>query len=293
MTLGKKLDEIKIFVLTVTMMLAMSAMALAAVPTVEDYPEDDGFVYAVGIGEANQSFTSGIRAAELSAYRKCIERLDAELEYDSEYDAGYVNHDVIKARLQRLVHGLHILKENRDSETGLYYAVVKMPLHGATKSLAKAVFDPAKANQAAFAEPQAKVVDVSNKNTSAQPNKQTMDTVLREGNYTGVIIDCRGMGLKSTMSPVIKNARGESIYGYKNLNYDKVVAIGMAGYTSSLNQNVSRAGSHPLVLKAIRVEKRASQNHVDPVLSNADADKLLAENASTGFLNNCAVVFVR
>ena len=292
MDFSKNLQKLRIFAMTAMMLLAMSALALAAMPQQKDYQNDDGFVYAIGRGEPDQSFTAGIRAAELDAYRKCAEEAENELEWDSTRDNGYTSRDIVNARMHKLVRGLHILDEGQDKETGLFYAVVRLPKYGAVKSLASAVFDPAKANQEAFAKPQAKVVDVP-AGSSAQPRPVAVGTVQREGNYTGVIIDCRGMNLKSTMSPVIKNERGEAVYGYKNLDYDKVVSKGMAGYATSVDQNISRVGSHPLVLKAVRVDTRASQNHVDPVISMADADKMLAENSSTGFLNNCAVVFIR
>ena len=40
------------------------------------------------------------------------------------------------------------------------------------------------------------------------------------GGYTGVIIDCTGLGLRPAMSPVIKAENGQPIYGYKNLDVD-------------------------------------------------------------------------
>ena len=89
------------------------------------------------------------------------------------------------------------------------------------------------------------------------------------------------------MSPVIKNASGQAIYGYKNLDYDKVVSGGMAGYTTD-PAKATRAGSNPLYVKAVSVDKNAN-----PVLSVADANRVLIENGATGFLDATNVVFVR
>ena len=89
------------------------------------------------------------------------------------------------------------------------------------------------------------------------------------------------------MSPVIKNANLESIYGYKNLDYNKVVLNGMAGYANSY-QEASRAGNHPLIIKAIQLLGRG----VNPVVSAEDADKILLENQATHFLDNTNVVFM-
>jgi hypothetical protein len=108
------------------------------------------------------------------------------------------------------------------------------------------------------------------------------------GGYTGLIVDCSGLGLKPVMSPVIKNAAGQPIYGYKNLDYDRVIDKGMAGYTSDINR-ASRAGSNPLVVKAVALDN----HNGNPVLSVADANRVLIENGATGFLDQTNVVFVR
>ena len=103
-----------------------------------------------------------------------------------------------------------------------------------------------------------------------------------------MIIDCRGLGLKPVMSPVIKNDQGQAIYGHRNLDPDKVIEYGMAGYAYNLN-DASRAGSNPLVIKALRVENHNS----NPIISTADANRLLIENKASGFLESLSVVFVR
>lgn len=109
------------------------------------------------------------------------------------------------------------------------------------------------------------------------------------GNFTGVIIDCRGLGtLNPVMSPVIKNEKSTPIYGYKNLDSAKVIANGMASYVTSI-EKATRAGSNPLVLKAIRLE----DHNANPVLSTADANRLLIENGATHFLDDTNVVFLR
>ena len=107
------------------------------------------------------------------------------------------------------------------------------------------------------------------------------------GGYTGVIIDCTGLGLHPVMSPVIKAENGRPIYGYKNLDSDKVVANGMASYARS-EADAARAGTNPLRLRAVRVDGGAN-----PVLSANDANLLLLENSASGFLDATNVVFLR
>ena len=90
------------------------------------------------------------------------------------------------------------------------------------------------------------------------------------------------------MSPVIKNDSGISIYGHKNLNYEKIISDGMVGYASSASQ-ASRAGSRPLIIKAIRL----ADHNANPVISTADANRMLIENSNSNFLNETKVVFLR
>lgn len=125
---------------------------------------------------------------------------------------------------------------------------------------------------------------------ATEPTEYT-DTVDMDVCYTGAIIDCRGLGLSTAMSPVIEDTAGHKIYGTKNLDYDKIVTRGMAGYASSFSDEkaLARAGSHPVVLKAVGVT-----NHcMYPVIDQADATLLLCSTAKNNYLRNAAVVFIR
>ena len=108
------------------------------------------------------------------------------------------------------------------------------------------------------------------------------------GGYTGIIVDCRGMNLQSVMSPVIKNENKDTIYGDKNLDYDKVIEFGMATYSDGV-ENLSRAGKNPIVVKAVNLDNFNS----NPVLTVADSNRVLLENKSTGFLDKMNVVFLQ
>ena len=110
---------------------------------------------------------------------------------------------------------------------------------------------------------------------------------LAKGNYTGLVIDCRGLELQPVMSPVVKNVNGTKIYGHKNLDIDKIIEMGMADYTSNVD-SVERAGDNPLVVKAAAVENFNS----NPVLQVPDSNRVLIENHATKFLAELKVVFL-
>lgn len=164
-------------------------------------------------------------------------------------------------------------------EDGTYEVVLEMPIFGMSNSLSEAAFIPFKNEpKIAFLPP----VDMTILN---QP------TVINN-NYTSLVIDCRGLGgLNPVMSPVIKNANGQAIYGHQNLDYDKIIINGMASYANDTYDQISRnrAGSNPLVVKATALSNLSA----NPVVSVADADKILTANQHDRFLENCVVVFVK
>ena len=153
--------------------------------------------------------------------------------------------------------------------SGGYEVTMEVPLFGTGNSIAKAVI------------PQPQTIETFPTPTVSIPSS---------GGYTGLIVDCRGLGLKPVMSPVIKSDSGQSIYGYKNLDYDKVISQGMANYSYNINSGVERAGSNPLIVKAVSLEGVYRGN---PVVSASDANRILAENSVSHFLESTNVVFIR
>ena len=127
------------------------------------------------------------------------------------------------------------------------------------------------------------------KTTLPQVIKKSVEDFISaaQGDYTGLIIDCRGLGLKTAMSPVIKNVNGTKIYGHKDLDIDKIIEMGMVDYVDN-PENVARAGTNPLIVKAVSLDNFNS----DPVVSIADSNKILIENRVTKFLKELRVVFL-
>lgn len=125
--------------------------------------------------------------------------------------------------------------------------------------------------------------------TTTRPARRTVSEYasLAQGDYTGLIVDCRGLGLQPVMSAVIKNTNGTKIYGHKNLDIDRIIREGLADYVSD-EESVGRAGENPLVVRAVAVEDFNS----NPVLSIPDSNRVLIENYATKFLKDMKVVFL-
>lgn len=194
---------------------------------------------------------------------------------------------MIKMEIDAVISGVKIVSESYD-ELGSCTVVLQVPVYG-VHSIAQTVFKP-----------------VDKKDFPAPSTENNFVA----GNYTGLIIDCGDMELNPVLLPTIQNSNDQTIYGYENLDYEKVVESGMIGYmeknstspsaknnlmllnfislkTAEAAEYSARAGDNPLVVKATAL----SENNTCPVVSSDDADKILAENQASHFLNNGKVVF--
>ena len=273
----------------VTAVLMMTLLATTAFAAEGAVDWSKGVIRATGIGVGKAAYKKqpGVyraqakRAAMMDAQRNLAEivkgvRVTAESTMrDLELES-----DIVRTRVDAIIKGMSEVS-SQYFEDGTYEVVLEMPLFGAQESLAEAAFIPFKDEpKVSFSQP----ADVTIIN---QP------TVINN-NYTGLIIDCRGLSageINPVMSPVIKNDNGQAIYGHKNLDYDKIILNGMASYADDISDQISRsrAGNNPLVVKAVNL----SDINANPVVSTADADKILAANQHDRFLENCAVVFVK
>ncbi len=203
--------------------------------------------------------------------------------------------EIDEEQFDNFVRDAEIKSERYGADNSCIIAIT-VPVYGGGDSIASLTFKPVEKED--FPKP----YDTSSK---------------AKGNYTGLIIDCGDLELNPVLAPTINNADNKSIYSYKNLEYEKVVANGMISYVKEDKQqkdnkpllltlgklnlnnfifnhayaaknNKSRAGDNPLVIKA----KVVSDNNSTPVISASDADRILIENQASHFLDEGSVVFV-
>lgn len=130
--------------------------------------------------------------------------------------------------------------------------------------------------------------------TTSQPPPAASAKPSEPGNpYTSVIIDATGLGLDRCMSPKIRRSNGSEVWGTVKVDIEFVEDHGIVGYARTMDEakKCDRCGSNPMVIKAIA---RAGGNfRSDPVLSDADADLLLAEEKLGKFLEKFNVIFIK
>ena len=96
------------------------------------------------------------------------------------------------------------------------------------------------------------------------------------------------MEISTAIMPKIKSASDQEIYAPKYLNRQVIAGRGMVGYADDMDSDVRRAGANPLIVEAMFIS-----GECDVVVSDEDADKILAANKATNFLSNCMVIFIR
>ena len=207
------------------------------------------------------------RAAMSDAYRNLAEQV-ANVHVTAEKT-------LVKTQVDAVIQFVTVVSEEYD-EFGNCTVVVSVPVFGVTNSVAQVAFPPV--DKQSFPPPST--------NVSAQ------------GNYTGLIIDCGDAELNPVLSPEIRN-EDRTIYAYGNLERQKVLERGVVGYVDTSAEDFtfgnkvfaaeadSRVGNNPLVVKVSQL----SADGTCPVISTADADKILAENQISHFLDDGAVVF--
>jgi hypothetical protein len=106
--------------------------------------------------------------------------------------------------------------------------------------------------------------------------------------YTSLIIDTRGLGVKPMLLPSIYSTAGLEIYGKNFIDASYAARHGMASfaYTDTEAMTNKRAGKHPYYTAALK-----SIRHC-PVLSERDARKILASPKTREHLKKCRVIFI-
>lgn len=212
------------------------------------------------------------RAAIADAYRNLLEAIQG-VKIDAEttvHNFETVN-DTVKIKISGLVNGARIVTEQPLAD-GSYQVTMSVNLYG-RNSLSEIIADAKPANQQPLPDPSPAYIP------KALPS------------YTGLVIDTTGLPLVRAMSPVIYDETGRPIYGHTNLIPDYVVSHGMVDYMCTpedlrdLGLGQSRAGINPISVKAIGLR----DHNVNIIISQADADLILAANAQANFLPKATV----
>ncbi len=244
---------------------------------------DQGVVEAIGTGVPSsiakspaQARLMARRAAIVDAQRNLLEAIEGvKVTAETTVQNFETTNDTVKTQVTGIVKGAKIVNEQQLAD-GTYQVTMRINLFG-QGSLSEIITDATKP---------ATPVPLPVPSPSYYPVALPV--------YTGLVVDVTGLPLVRAMSPVIFDDTGRAIYGHVNLIPEYVVSQGMIDYMCTpediraLELGQSRAGATPIVVKALGLR----DNNVNLIISQADADKILAANAQGNFLTK-AMVCVR
>ena len=260
----------KLFSIIVVMaMLLMSCTVFAATDI------SDGVIRVEGTGSLmNANSITGYRAAKVDAMRNALEEVQGvNIDSDTTVRDSITASDMVRTRVNGMIKGAKVVKKYRDDDG--YHVIIELPVYG-VQSLASAVIPKTYTASAP--------VPFAPATTYAPAPKIPVSS----GPYTGLIVDCTGLGLETAMAAGVFTPDNQMVYGKDNFSYEDVISRGYVGYARSLTSGVDRAGSNPLIIRAQSIKQ-----FVNPVISNADAARIMVENQQTKFLEKGNVVFVK
>jgi len=115
-------------------------------------------------------------------------------------------------------------------------------------------------------------------------------------NYTGLIVNAKGLGGSPSMSPKLLTPDGKEVWGTLMVSPEYAIEYGIAGWARNLDTalQVPRSGADPLIIPAVAVRGITDESafKTNFVISEEDAAFVRQMNERTHFLEKCNVVFI-
>jgi hypothetical protein len=103
----------------------------------------------------------------------------------------------------------------------------------------------------------------------------TTVTTINPDDYSGIIIDARGLDLIPALMPNIFSEDGRIVYGAPTLDGNNVTTYGITSYAASIEEARRQAGGDPFIVKAL---KTVGNIAADLILPGDMADDLFHIN---------------
>lgn len=285
-----------ILTLTLLAICAVSAATKAAPST----PSEPGMIRATGQGAMPSAAEEPNRArAYLKA--KSYARMDAianlvqaargtTINYRSS-GRGYASEEEVSQEIDGGLDSVHIVSERKlqEGKDTIVEVTVESPLPASAGFEASGPASKSTSVQVASA-----AIDpswIASAGASAALPAAAPIARTKEAPYTSVIVNAVGFDVKRSMAPKILRPDGSEVWGTVKLDYDFVEDHGIVAYSRSVPEAFgnARAGNNPLIIRALA--RGSSPYKGDVVISDEDADYLLAENKKSGFLGEFRVIF--
>jgi len=112
------------------------------------------------------------------------------------------------------------------------------------------------------------------------------------GEYTGLVIDAKNLGVEPGMSPKVYDNKGNEVYGTMYIDPETIAEKGIAQYAGSVQEAIDcgAVGKNPLVIKASA--KGSNPQQTDVIVSEQDAKKIYDANAEADFFSDFKIAII-
>jgi hypothetical protein len=239
----------------------------------------DQLIRSTGIGAPNPKVplaaqrAGALQTAKIAALRNLLETVKGMyINSESTVENAMMVSDVINTRVEGIVRNFKVV-DTRYMSTGDVEVDVEVPLSGVlADALLPSPWSTMNPGQ-------------------GYPGFQALAVSPQSTVYTGLIVDARGAGVRPAMAPKIVDQQGNEVYGTGYVSRDYAVQIGVVGYEKDINRarTNERVTNNPIIVKAI---KAGGTNSTDIVISNSDAQNILAAAQNLNFMEQCKVMVI-
>jgi len=280
----------------ISMLLVFGIIVSASAQVNQQFPNgyvdwENGFIYAKGRGGVNIDAMESAGQAEQEAMIQAhdnalavLSRIINGVNIDSARKYEYSR--AIDTKLVQDTEGLIQLAVPVDSLDVLQWVTFKGQNQPKAERVLKA---PMTGPRGLFAV----VADYNRRNPAAVPQKPRFEAPIQKESpeYTGLIVDCTGIGLQPSVNPMILTNDGENEVFSQRIVDMEIKDQGMVRLVVSIEaaRANSRAGKNPLMVKGVRAVGNRS---TDVVVSQDDAIAIMSADVKSRILKAGRVVFV-
>ncbi len=212
---------------------------------------------------------------------KTFHKIDHEIWISGKKISDYASfHDTIMAGIETIASNAKITEQHYTSdramevtiETSIFGGFLQLVLPDSIREI-----------------PEIKFIDTKNNNNNIK-NAQ-IKIHKKQTQFTGLIIDVKGLGFHPVIYPVVSSEQGEKIYSSMFISREYAVQRGVCGYACTMEEavNSKRTGINPIIIKGLRTGGAHSSSII---ISRSDAEKIESTADHYRFMKQCRVTIV-
>ena len=252
---------------------------------------EDEVILVKGQASADENMTVGQRklmsqrGARTTAYSNAIEFLEGV-----QVDSSTTVRDTLttsanaRSQAQGFVEGAIVVYEDFDRSHGISEVILEIPI-----DIDDPFFQDLKRDSER--ETTRKVdVDESVQRVEEEIEKEVEEEIeTTDENYTGLIVDTRGLNIEPALYPQVFDYEGESIYDITQVDLNNSEQNSLVAYSRSLDsaKNFDRIGDNPLVVEAV---SEVEGQNTDVILNQEDSRQ--SQNILENLYQNQGVIFI-